>query len=94
MGAFKYRKNHNTYYFKKKNWDFYKYYRDGYRYHKLLPSGLYYSNQGWGALHKAWVGYEIAKKESQFVRQIKYAKIIRKLQRELGLELSDFKILH
>ena len=27
------------------------------------------------------------------MRQIKYAKIIRKLQRELGLELSDFKCL-
>jgi hypothetical protein len=93
MGAFKYRRNYNTFYFKKNSWDFYKYYRDGYKYHELLPSGHYYSNQGWGALHKAWVGYIIAKNKSQFGRQIKYAKIIRKLQRELGLELSDFKIL-
>ena len=93
MGAFRYRKNHNTYYFKKNSWNFYKYFREGYRYHKLLPSGLYYSNQGWGALNKAWVGYIIAKKKSQFVRQIKYAKIIRKLQRELDLQVSDFEIL-
>ena len=94
MGAFKYRRNYNTFYFKKKSWDFGKYYREGYRYHELLPSGRYYSNQAWGALHKAWVGYIIAKNKSQFVRQIKYAKIIRKLQRELGLELSDFECLH
>jgi hypothetical protein len=53
-----------------------------------------YENQAWGALHKAWIGYIIAKNKSQFVRQIKYAKIIRKLQRELGLDLTDFECLH
>ena len=93
MGAFKYRRNHNTFYFKKNSWDFGKYYREGNRYHEVLPSG-YYTNQAWGALHKAWIGYIIAKNKSQFVRQIKYAKIIRKLQRELGLELSDFECLY
>lgn len=77
---------------KRKKWDPYKGYKYGKRYSNMLPSG-YYENQVWGALHKAWVGYIIAKNKSQFVRQIKYAKIIRKLQRELGLELSDFKIL-
>ena len=93
MNAFKYRRNHNTFYFKKNSWDFYKYCRDGYRYHKLLPSGRYYSNQAWGALNKAWVGYFIAINKFEFENEIKYAKIIRKLQRELGLELSDFKCL-
>jgi hypothetical protein len=58
----------------------------------MLPSG-YYENQAWGALHKAWVGYNIAISKWEFENQIKYAKIIRKLQRDLGLELSDFKIL-
>jgi hypothetical protein len=77
---------------KRKKWDPYKGYKYGHRYSRMLPSG-YYENQAWGALHKAWVGYIIAKNKSQFVRQIKYAKIIRKLQRELGLELTDFKIL-
>ena len=66
MGAFKCRRNHNTFYFKKKSWDFGKYYGEGYRYHELLPSCRYYSNQGWGALHKAWIGYIIAKNKSQF----------------------------
>ena len=46
-----------------------------------------------GALHKAWVGYNRAISKWEFDNQIKYAKIIRKLQRDLGLELSDFKIL-
>ena len=46
-----------------------------------------------GALHKAWVGYNIAISKWEFDNQIKYAKIIRKLRRDLGLELSDFKIL-
>jgi hypothetical protein len=77
---------------KRKKWDPYKGYKYGHRYSRMLPSG-YYENQALGALHKAWIGYIIAKNKSQFVRQIKYAKIIRKLQRELGLELTDFKIL-
>jgi hypothetical protein len=58
----------------------------------MLPSG-YYENQVWGALHKAWVGYNKAISKWEFDNQIKYAKIVRKLQRNLGLELSDFKIL-
>jgi hypothetical protein len=58
----------------------------------MLPSG-YYENQAWGALHKAWVGCNLAISKWEFDNQIKYAKIIRKLQRDLGLELSDFKIL-
>ena len=58
----------------------------------MLPSG-YYENQVWGALHKAWVGYNKAISKWEFDNQINYAKIVRKLQRNLGLELSDFKIL-
>ena len=81
-------------------WDLYKGYKYGRRYSKMLPSG-YYENQAWralqksawGALHKAWIGYNIAIGKWEFDNQIKYAKIIRKLQRDLGLELSDFKIL-
>lgn len=75
-----------------KKWDPYKGYKYGKRYSKMLPSG-YYENQVWGALHKAWVGYNIAISKWEFENQIKYAKIILKLQRDLGLELSDFKIL-
>ena len=76
-----------------KKWDPYKGYKYGRRHSKMLPSG-YYENQAWGALHNAWVGYNIAINEWEFDNQIKYAKIILKLQRDLGLELSDFKCLH
>ena len=58
----------------------------------MLTSG-YSENQGWRPLHKAWVGYNIAISKWEFDNQIKYAKIILKLQRDFGLELSDFKIL-
>jgi hypothetical protein len=84
MDTFKYRRNYNTFYFKKNSSDYNKYYRDGYRYHELLPSGRYTNPAG---------GYIIAINKFEFVKEIKYAKIIRKLQRELGLELSDFDCL-
>ena len=45
MGAFKYRRNYNIFFNKKNRWDFGKYYREGSRYHEVLPSG-FYSNQG------------------------------------------------
>lgn len=93
MGAFKYRRNYNTFFNKKNRWDFGKYNREGSRYHEVLPSG-FYSNQGWGALQKCWVGYCIAINKWEFEKQIMYAKRIRRLQRDLGLELTDFKCLH
>ncbi|HYJ01259.1 MAG TPA: hypothetical protein VEW92_03505 [Nitrososphaeraceae archaeon] len=93
MGAFKYRRNYNIFFNKKNRWDFGKYYREGSRYHDMLPSG-YYRNQIWGALHKAWIGYCIAINKWEFDKEIKYARLIRKFQRDLGLELSDFKCLH
>jgi hypothetical protein len=63
-----------------KKWYPYKGYKYGHRYSRMLTSG-YYENQAWGALHKAWVGYNIAISKWEFDNQIKYAKIIRKLQR-------------
>ena len=77
---------------KLKKWDPYKGYKYGQRYSRMLPSG-YHENQVWGALHKAWVGYCIAISKGEFGKKIKYAKIIRKLQTDLGLELTDFECL-
>jgi hypothetical protein len=54
----------------------------------------YYTNQTRGALHMCWVGDCIAINKGEFDKQIMYAKRIRKLQMELGLEITDFKILH
>ena len=92
MRAHKYRFTYDKF-VKLKKWDPYKGYKYGQRYSRMLPSG-YYENQVWGALHKAWVGYCIAINKGEFGKKIKYAKIIRKLQRDLGLELTDFECLH
>ncbi len=69
-----------------------RYYREGSRYHKILES-LYYDSQTWGALHKCWVGYSIAHNKGEFDNEIKYANRIQNLQKELDLEVSDFKCL-
>jgi hypothetical protein len=63
--------------------------RYGYRY---LDSG-YFENQTWGALRKAWIGYSIANNKFELDKRIYYARIIRKLQRELGIEVSNFDCL-
>lgn len=44
----------------------------------------------WGALHKAWVGYVIAKSQGDFEKMRKYAIVIRKFQRRLNIAISDF----
>jgi hypothetical protein len=69
-----------------------KYYRESQKYHERLPSG-YHVNQTWGALHKAWVGYWIARDKLEPDKEIYYAKVIQKLQKELGLEVSEFECL-
>jgi hypothetical protein len=47
-------------------------------------------NQTWGALHKAWKGYTIAKNKFELARMEYYARVIQKLQNELGLQVSSF----
>lgn len=44
----------------------------------------------WGALHRAWVGYVIAKSQDDYEKMRKYAIIIRKFQRRLNIAISDF----
>jgi hypothetical protein len=44
----------------------------------------------WGVLHKAWVGYVIAKSQDDFEKMRKYAIVIRKFQRRLNIAISDF----
>jgi hypothetical protein len=44
----------------------------------------------WGALHRAWVGYVIAKSEYDYEKMRKYAIVIRKFQRRLNIAISDF----
>ena len=44
----------------------------------------------WGALHRAWVGYVIAKNQDDLDKMKKYAIVIRKFQRRLNIAISDF----
>jgi hypothetical protein len=56
---------------------------------RLLDS-CYLENQTWGALHKAWKGYVIAKNKNEAESMEYYAKVIQKLQGELELPISSF----
>jgi hypothetical protein len=44
----------------------------------------------WNALHRAWVGYVIAKSQDDYEKMRKYAIVIRKFQRRLNIAISDF----
>jgi hypothetical protein len=56
---------------------------------RMLNSG-YFENETWGALHKCWKGYVIAKNNFEQKKIVMYATRIQKLQRELGLPISSF----
>jgi hypothetical protein len=56
---------------------------------KIL-SGIFFENQVWGGLHKAWKGYVIAKNKDEYDNMERYARIIQENQYELGLEVSSF----
>jgi hypothetical protein len=56
---------------------------------RLLDS-CYLETQTWGALHKAWKGYVIAKNKNEVAKMDYYANVIQKLQGELGLPISSF----
>lgn len=44
----------------------------------------------WGALHRAWVGYVIAKSQDDYEKMRKYAIVIGKFERRLNIAISDF----
>ena len=56
---------------------------------KMLESG-YFENGTWGALHKAWKGYKIAKNKGENDKMELYARRVQELQHDLGLEVSSF----
>lgn len=60
---------------------------------RILDS-LYPDNVSWGALHKAWKGLIVGKKLCQTERARYYARVIQKLQHELGLPVSSFPDLN
>ena len=70
--------------------DPYRYYMKGWKYGDyMLPSG-YYVSQTYGALHKCWIGFVIAKEKEEWGKIDMYAIRIQKLEKELGLEITDF----
>jgi hypothetical protein len=60
---------------------------------KVLDS-IYTENQTWGALHKAWLGFVISKNKFEPRRMEYYARVIQKLESELGLPISSFPDLN
>ncbi|MGH9982642.1 MAG: hypothetical protein ACRD8W_01650 [Nitrososphaeraceae archaeon] len=56
---------------------------------ELLSSG-YTRNQTWIALCKSWNGFLLAKRECDPVNMMQYIGQIRKLQKDLGLEQTEF----
>lgn len=56
---------------------------------RILPS-WYFESQTWGALHKCWVGFVIAKEKMEWDKIDLYAKRIQNLEGELGIEVTDF----
>ena len=56
---------------------------------KMLESG-FFENEVWGALHKAWKGYVIAKNKDEYDKMELYARRIQECQHDLGLEISSF----
>ena len=57
----------------------------------MLDSG-FFENQVWGALHKAWKGYVIAKNKDEHDKMERYADIIQECQDDLGLQVVHFMI--
>ena len=55
----------------------------------LLSSG-FYERQTWGALHKCWLGFVIAKEKMEWDKIDLYARRIQNLEKELGIEITDF----
>jgi hypothetical protein len=56
---------------------------------EMLPSG-YTRNQTWIALCKSRNGFQLAKRECDHEEMKRYVGQIRKLQKDLGLELTEF----
>ena len=49
-------------------------------------------NEGplWGGLHKAWLGFVIAKSQLDYEKMNKYAIVIQKFERRLNIEINEF----
>jgi hypothetical protein len=55
----------------------------------ILPCGFTIA-ESWAALRKSWLGFEIAKSNNNSALMSMYAGIIRKVQREMGIQQTIF----
>lgn len=67
-----------------------KYYKRGLKYGDRILSSGFFESQTWGALHKSWIGFVIAKEKWESDKIEIYAKRIQQLEKELGIEITDF----
>jgi hypothetical protein len=56
---------------------------------KLLNS-FYFENKAWGALHKCWKGYTIAKNKDEYEKMELFARRIQEWQHDLALPNNSF----
>jgi hypothetical protein len=68
----------------------FKYYKRGLKYGDHMLSSGFFASQTWGALYKCWIGFVIAKEKLEWEKIDLYAGRIQKLEKELGIELTDF----
>jgi hypothetical protein len=59
-------------------------------YHSSLNNRQKHRDPLWGGLRRAWVGYVIAKSQCDCEKMRKYAVAIRKFERLLSIEISEF----
>jgi hypothetical protein len=57
---------------------------------RVLETSFQTENRTWGALCKAWMAYTISKNRLELPQMEYYARVIQKLERELGLPIASF----
>jgi hypothetical protein len=62
-------------------------------YHPPSVNRERYEGPLWGGLNRAWVGFVIAKSQCDCEKMRKYAVAIRKFERLLSIEISEFPAL-
>src|SRR5215510_11134002 len=47
-------------------------------------------DQGWGGLYRAWIGFIIGKNDNDEESMLNYAKVIRKIEHDMKLQMTQF----
>jgi hypothetical protein len=90
MKSQRYRTTNNKFwksYNKKMSWA---YYKRGKKYQERMLSSGFFEGQTYGALHKCWIGFVIAKDKLEMDKSEIHAKRIQHLEKDLGIDITDF----